>query len=425
MMQHDKGLTQRILISLSWIRAAALLMQVVYLLWFVRPIQLFVWVLLVVQLCLLLSGWLNQKIRLSDKAVMVNLSLDLVLLAGYVYLTGGVSNPMISLLLLPVVTASVAVNRVLAFVVLLLASALYTVMFLNSSTHHHGDTSFSSHLMGMWLVFIASGALLFYVVSYLSAAIREQQKRIQRHEQRQLRDDYLTALGLSAADAAHQLNTPLATLSVLIDDLSSNDESQEGIMDDDVLLMQRQIQRCVEITQSIQCQFNELKAGDFIVISVAQLIKQVRGGFRLLHPEISLQVNGDKTLGFVRSHVGLNSALLNLLDNAVKASQGKDATLVLSAAIESDHCIIEVTDQGAGLEQDFIENYGWQPAGSKNGMGVGSLISNASIEHVGGRLSIKNNAQGATARVELPLVSIGLSKQKAGYSADHSEGSRS
>lgn len=404
-------------------------MQVVYLLWFVRPIQLFVWVLLVVQLCLLLLGWLNQKIRLSDKAVMVNLSLDLVLLAGYVYLTGGVSNPMISLLLLPVVTASVAVSKVLAFVVFLLASALYTVMFLNSSTHHHGDTSFSSHLMGMWLVFIASGALLVYVVSYLSAAIREQQQRIQRHERRQLRDDYLTALGLSAADAAHQLHTPLATLSVLIDDLNSSEQSHESVVNDDLLLMKQQIQRCVEITQSIQSQFNELKAGDFTVISVAQLIKQIRGGFRLLHPEISLQVNGDKTLGFVRSHVGLNSALLNLLDNAVKASQDKNATLMLSATVENDHCIIEVTDQGAGLEQDFIDHYGWRPAGSHNGMGVGSLISNASIEHVGGRLSIKNNAQGATARVDLPLVFIDPSEQNvahsAGHSAEHSEGNRS
>jgi two-component system sensor histidine kinase RegB len=401
----NKRFTQRILISLSWLRAAALIMQVVYMLWFVSPIHLLVWVLIVVQLCLLLSGWINQKLRMSERALLLNLCFDLLLLAGYIYFTGGVTNPLISLFLLPVVTAAVALKPNLALTVLIMAIGLYSLLFLDQSEHHHGH-NFSSHLMGMWLVFIASGALLFYIASYLSKAIRQQQKRIQQHEQRQLRNDYLTALGLSAADAAHQLNTPLSTLAVLVEEVEQNTPS------DDIQLMQQQIKRCQDITRSIQQQFNELKSGEFKVISIHQLVQHVSSSFRLLQPESELRIEGADCPGFVRSHIGLQSALLNLLDNAAKASQQSGVSaLEMAVLTEKDKCLIHITDQGPGLSTELLDDYGWRPSKEeptkdKNsvGIGVGTLISNASIEYVGGRLSVSNNQQGATVTVTLPLV---------------------
>jgi len=398
-----KKFTQSILISLSWIRAIALIMQVVYMLWFVNPIHMMVWVLIVVQVCLLLSGWINQKLRLSQKALLINLLLDVALLGGYVYLTGGASNPLISLLLLPIVTASVALKRYLAVVVLVAAGLVYSLLYVIDQPQHHHASNFSSHLLGMWLVFIASAGLIFYVASYLSNAIRQQQKRIQQHEQRQLRDDYLMALGLSAADAAHQLNTPLSSLTVLLADMMESDRHDKQ----DMQLMQQQVQRCHQITQSIQQQFDELKSGQFRTIAIKELIGIVSRNFRLLYPDIQLVIDDQAIQGWVHSHIGLHSALLNLLDNAAKASKDSDKHEVhLQLSEDGHYCCIDIVDQGAGLAEDVIEHYGWRPRDERtgpSGMGIGTLISNASIEQVGGHLRVMPHKPGAKIRVALPL----------------------
>lgn len=406
MIDHKK-FTQSILISLSWIRAIALILQVVYMLWFVNPIHMMVWVLIVVQVCLLLSGWINQKLRLSQRALLINLLLDVLLLGGYVYLTGGASNPLISLLLLPIVTASVALKRYVALVVLVAAGLVYSLMYVIDQPQHHHASNFSSHLLGMWLVFIASAGLIFYVASYLSNAIRQQQKRIQQHEQRQLRDDYLTALGLSAADAAHQLNTPLSSLTVLLDDMMDSGSHNEQ----DMRVMQQQVQRCHNITQSIQQQFDELKSGEFRTIAIKELVGVVARNFRLLYPEVQLLVENGSLEGRVHSHIGLQSALLNLLDNAAKASQSLGKSEVhLKLHDDDSYCYIDIIDQGAGLTDEDIDRYGWRPREDRNspgGMGIGTLISNASIEQVGGYLRVLPYKPGAKIRVALPLQASG------------------
>lgn len=400
---HNKIFTQRILISLSWLRAAALVMQVLYLLMFVSPVQLFVWTLLIVQVCLLLSSWIAQKRKHSEITVLYHLLLDVVLLGGYIYLTGGTSNPLIYLLLLPLVTAAVALQQRLALSVLFFACLTYTGLYIVEPVAHHHTDNFSSHLLGMWLVFIASGGLLYYVASYLSRAIRQQQVRIQHHERRQLRNDYLTALGVSAADAAHQLNTPLSTLSVLVGDLDCCSEQ--------VKLMQQQIERCQKITQSIQSQFDELKKNQYKLITTHNFMQQLESSFRLLQPHVKLEVEASSQEGCIKSHIGLESALLNLLDNAGKASQQQgSAKVVCGYKLIDNHLLITVRDFGGGISEEFIEHYGWRPSTSvpdseTERMGIGTLISNASIEIAGGQLSIKNNESGTLVTVTLPLAS--------------------
>lgn len=404
---EKKRFTQRILISMSWIRAVALLMQVIYMVGFVIPVHFAAWVFIVAQTCLLFAGWLNQKLKMGDTALLLNLSLDVLFLAGYVYFTGGVSNPLISLLLLPVVTASVALRQLLAFGVLTLAIGLYSLLFLYQSEHIHGS-NFSSHLAGMWLVFIASAGLLFYVASYLSRAIRQQENRIKKHEQRQLRDDYITALGLSAADAAHQMNTPLATLAVMIDDALLNDDLKQQ----DLQLMQQQIERCQNISQNRQQHFDELKSGKFQVVEVRQIVQQLINGFRLLQPEVQILLKQRSVKGKVKSHIGLHSALLNLIDNAAKASQQAGRkSLEINVLTDKHYCTMEIIDHGPGMTRDIIKDYGWRPredatTKSSERMGVGTLISNASIEYVDGQLAVKSNDNGVTVSVRLPLVTV-------------------
>ncbi|GGF05206.1 histidine kinase [Kangiella profundi] len=348
------------------------------------------------------------RTSVSEQAIFIALLLDALLLITYVYLTGGIANPLISLLLLPVATASLMLRPRYALSLLLIAIAGYTLL-MSPVSEHQAHQSFNSHLVGMWLVFIASAVLLYYLVVRLVAATRAQQQQLEQQKQRQLRDDYLLALGVSAADAAHQLNTPLSSLAVLLDDMPDSYDKR---------LMEQQVSRCKDITRNIQQQFEQLKQRQYQTLTVKELLSQIASSFRLIHPDIRLErVDTDNSsLKFAEycldSHLGFISAILNLMDNAARASiqNSQQRIQLMSEIIKSDSeqplLLLRVLDYGDGVGQQQMQSYGLIPSQqSQQGMGTGSLISNASIELMGGNINIDNHAQGAVVTISLPLIS--------------------
>lgn len=407
-----KLLSKQVALPLSWIRAAALLLQLVYLFWLGENPKPAVWAIMVFQLVILLNQFLSRK-ESSMKLLMSYLIADTILLATYVYLTGGASNPLISLILLPIITASVLLCRKTSLAVLLVANVCYGLIWWNSQdSNHHMAHGFGDHLIGMWLVFVATSGLIYFILSYLSRINQQQQALIHQQRQRQVRDEHIMALGLSAADAAHQLNTPLSTLAVSLEDISK--QSDEEVMQT-IELMQKQIERCNDITKNMATQYKQLSSQEFSVISVKALLDALVQKYRLLHPQTVLQLVNQNSnqceTAYIRSHLGLVSAILNILDNAAKASQLNQKNTVRMEVSFNNQVLenlvnISIIDQGQGVEPNFYQHYGVLPSeASSKGMGIGSLVSSASIERVGGSLSIANdNDGGAIVTILLPIV---------------------
>lgn len=407
-----KLLSKQVALPLSWIRAAALLLQLVYLFWLGENPKPAVWAIMVFQLVILLNQFLSRK-ESSMKLLMSYLIADTILLATYVHLTGGASNPLISLLLLPIITASVLLCRKTSLAVLLVANVCYGLIWWNSQgSNHHMAHGFGDHLIGMWLVFVATSGLIYFILSYLSRINQQQQALIHQQRQRQVRDEHIMALGLSAADAAHQLNTPLSTLAVSLEDIS---EQSPDEIESTVQLMQQQIERCNDITKNMATQYKQLSSQEFSVISVKALLDALVQKYRLLHPQTVLQLVNQNSnqceTAYIRSHLGLVSAILNILDNAAKASQLNQKNTVRMEVSFNNQALenlvnISIIDQGQGVEPNFYQHYGVLPnEASSKGMGIGSLVSSASIERVGGSLSIANdNDGGAIVTILLPIV---------------------
>lgn len=395
---------QQIMAPLSWGRGVALLLQALYLFWLQQLPSPFIWVILSAQAMILLHTLVASRGSVSELGIFIALLFDALLLIAYVYLTGGIANPLVSLLLLPVATASLMLRPRYALSLLVVSIAGYSLL-LSQVSEHQAHHSFNSHLVGMWLVFIASAILLYYLVVRLVAATRAQQLELEQQKQRQLRDDYLLALGVSAADAAHQLNTPLSSMAVILDDMPESDDKN---------LMEQQIRRCQKITQSIQQQFEQLKQRQYQTLSVGDLLSQVTSSFRLLHPEVSLELDtqaGCSSSQYqLNSHLGFISALLNIMDNAAKASQlNQQSHIRLACEIDRNesqqpYLTLRIFDFGDGLAEQQLENYGYVPnLNSQQGMGTGSLISSASIELMDGTIEIANHGKGAVVTVSLPI----------------------
>ncbi|WP_252724661.1 hypothetical protein, partial [Acinetobacter baumannii] len=75
------------------------------------------------------------------------------------------------------------------------------------------------HLFGMWLNFALSAAFITFFVVKMSEALRWQAHMQAERREESMRDQQLLAVATQAAGAAHELGTPLATMSVLLNEL--------------------------------------------------------------------------------------------------------------------------------------------------------------------------------------------------------------
>ncbi|MBK8637462.1 MAG: PAS domain S-box protein [Chromatiaceae bacterium] len=110
--------------------------------------------------------------------------IDLASLAVSLYLTGGAHNPLIILLLLPVIVAAATLQPRLIWLVSSLAAAAYTVLmvfhwpFPVSHVHHHDSSDFDLHVQGMWCAFLLSVVLIAYFVAQLGANLRDRDQEL-------------------------------------------------------------------------------------------------------------------------------------------------------------------------------------------------------------------------------------------------------
>ena len=98
-------------------------------------------------------------------------------------------------------------------------------------------------------------------------------------------------------------------------------------------------------------------------------------------------------------------ALLNLVQNAVKANEdNNNQDIELNAYIDANELNIKLRDFGHGISTKQI-SLGQQLVKSETGLGMAVLLSNSSLERLGGSLKLYNHTkQGAIAHVSLPTV---------------------
>lgn len=96
----------------------------------------------------------------------------------------------------------------------------------------------------------------------------------------------------------------------------------------------------------------------------------------------------------------------NLISNALKFSQEETRPVVeLSAGSEDDVCVVEVQDNGRGIEPNMLPRVldAFQSAGEERGAGLGLSICQRVMEDLAGSIDIKSEVgQGTTIRLTFP-----------------------
>jgi len=349
----------------------------------------------------------RTRAEASPQELIGHLCVDLLALTVMLYFTGGPANPFVSLYLVPVALAAIALQVVPMLGLSLLAVLLYTfLMFRHVPLPHAHGGDFDLHVTGMWINFLLSAAIMVAVLGRFMGIVRDQRRRLAEARERALRDESLLAVGTLAAGTAHELNTPLTTMGLLIDSLAADPSSIEP---DDFDLLAIQVARCREHVRTLADLARDGALGKPRTLGLANFVRECIGRWQLLRPGVVVRQHIAEAAERTSITVDptLPQALINLLDNAADAAAQTDNSQPIDIELDilERDAVLRILDRGPGPHGNGAQE---ESAARGKGLGIGMLISNASIERAGGRVSqYPRTGGGCVTEVALPTeVSI-------------------
>ena len=404
------------LLQLRWVSLLAMaLMSLVVFPWLapaqpVAPLAGVTLCLLAVNLALLggLAEWLVGR-----WGAFLQLTVDMVAWGAFLYFTGGVTNPAISLLL-PVVAVGASILPALqAWLLAVLAVVLYSLLWQYHQPVYLADADQAMywHLAGMWISFAFSAVTVVWFIVRLNSELARRDDELAAVNAARARDAYVVGLGKLAAGAAHRLGTPLGTLRILTDDVASRAELPAEVHED-VQLMREQVDHCRDILNGLTREAGQQRAEGGGAVDAFAWARAVAERWQRLRPGAALVIgagvaDGGEAGAVIVADASLGEALHNLIDNAANANAraGKgDVAVELAPGREDGLVLVEVLDRGPGLDPARVEAARHAPLGGHaEGMGVGLMLAHAAIEHHGGRLEFRSRSGGGTiARMLIP-----------------------
>ncbi|MDR3389141.1 MAG: ATP-binding protein [Rudaea sp.] len=356
---------------------------------------------------------LRRQWPVREAEVVAHLAVDIAVLCYLLYFTGGATNPFISLYIMPIAFAAMALSAPCLVAVVLLAGSAYAVLMFGyvplPAIHAH-DAQFSLHVLGMGINFAISALLLGFFIQRLAAELRARETSAQGLRERALRDAGILAIATQAAGAAHELNTPLSTIRTLLTDLR-REHVNDVRLDDDLALLANQADRCRDILRELVDVGTAPLNDATQTLTLAGFATDCADRFRLLRPDIDLAMtlDDDRCAISLLLAPDLRHAVIALLNNAADASStNKGSPVEFSARLDGDAVEFAVRDRGSGLAPDARAAAGLRFFSDKrDGLGLGLVLANTTAERLNGTLSVVSRAgSGTLTRLRVPLDSI-------------------
>jgi len=385
--------------------------------YFVMSLQISIYPLLLViaveTVFHLLSMLVYRDRKATHAGIMVQLLADVLFLTLLMSQSGGATNAFVSLLLMPIVIAAVSLPARLLGLISLAAVLAYSALLLQmpSSSMHQMDMS--NHYIGMWANFLLSVIVVTFVVGAMARMITKRERALALGREQQLRNEQLLALGVASAQVTHQLATPLANLQLLFDELIEDYPKSEAVQ-----AMRQPLLQCADQLGYFRGLACSIRTNQPELITASELLAQFQQAVQLnfpqlqfdtdtaaLHSPINLGINDEfSTEILIQGDAMLLPALLNLIQNSVKASeQGRAQQVILSATCQNNSLVLSLRDFGSGIKQP--DSLGAKLVQSDTGLGMAVLLSNSTFERLGGSLTLSNHPQqGAIACVRLPII---------------------
>ena len=365
-----------------------------------------------------LLRWRRHR-EVSNTELFVALLIDVAMLTAMLYLSGGATNPFVFLYLLQVTLGAVLLKPWSTWTMVGVTCACFALLALLSrplALPLDQDRGLASpYIQGMLICFALNAALLAVFIKRITRNLRARDARLADLRQRAAEEEHIVRMGLLASGAAHELGTPLATLSVILGDwrrmpaFTQNPELLQEVGE-----MQAQLARCKSIVSGILLSAGEARGESSAKTTVSTFLNDLVDEWQATRSTVSFAFEnrfGDD-LAMV-SDSALKQMICNVLDNALEASP---RWIRLEAARHLDALTLTVTDAGPGFPPGMLAQFGkpYQSSKGRPGGGLGLFLVVNVARTLGGSVAARNRPEGgASVTVTLPLAAITLAEETA------------
>ncbi|WP_113891439.1 ActS/PrrB/RegB family redox-sensitive histidine kinase [Roseiarcus fermentans] len=354
---------------------------------------------------LALRWFYPKSVLLSERDATIFLAYDILQLAGLLFLTGGVSNPFVILLLAPIVIAagSLPLDRALGLSALALVCATALLRFnLPLPWIGGGELDLPPlYVAGLWLALVVSAAFLTLYAHRVAAETRQTASALTAAELVLARVQHLSQLDGLAAAAAHELGTPLATVALVVREMAAQKPHDEAFADD-LSLLEESVDRCRAILGKLSAPA-DLSGQPMDVSSPVELAELAAAPHRLLGIAISVVGEGPEPPPKCPRNPGVLYGLGNLIENAVSFAERE---VKISADWTRSTVTIVVSDDGAGFPPGVLSRIGEPYLSERDrarrsekaggGLGLGLFIARSLLERSRASLRFDNASPPAT-----------------------------
>ena len=413
--QDQSRLRLQTIVRLRWIAVVGQTLTVLVVYWglgFEIPI---IACLMVISLSALLNIILSFQLPAEEQVHTGSASnmliYDTLQLTALLYLTGGMENPFAFLFAVPVtVSASTQPRRVtfsiggLAFI----CATLLAIFHLPLPWYPDQKLELPLlYVLGNWATVVLCAMFMGYYAWQIAKEADQMSVALMATESILAREHRLSALDGLAAAAAHELGTPLSTITVVAKELMRG-VPKDSALAEDVELLQSQAERCRGILSRLTSQAG---ASDlhFDRAPLGQLLAEVVEPYRVLGPEIAIEAKAleDTELTddsakepIAARNPGVLYGLGNLVENAVDFANDK---VDVQARWDGDTVKVTISDDGPGVQPGVIKRLG-EPfvttradsggaaadEGDRIGLGLGFFIAKTLLERSGAEVELRN-----------------------------------
>ena len=401
--------------------------------------QLWLVIVAIIAVNMYTSMRLQTDDPVTEIEIFSQISIDVFSIAALLYLTGGASNPITWVFLLPLIITSIMLPQEYAWYMVILTTSMYSILIafnvplpsvephvpesgllhpspsimnyeMMQKAHELSDKHYYNlHMFGMWFGFVFSAGLVAFFVTGLAKTLQQRERSLAEAREKALRDERVVALGTLAASAAHDMGTPLGTISIVIHDLLKEFPSRHfPEVNEKMEILQNQVNRCKEALSLMSASAGEMRAESGKVMLLTGYLDDVISQWRTHKPTAKLNYFIDPNVyldALIIAERTLTHALINILNNAVEASD-PERGVEFHASWDKDELVLKIRDYGPGFPAEIVEIVGIQPVSSKNkGLGVGLFLAYSTIHRLGGKIDLNNiESGGACVEITLPLL---------------------
>lgn len=355
----------------------------------------------------------------SNKELFFALLVDVASLTAQLYYSGGTTNPYAFLYLLQVILSAVMLEAWSTWTIVALTSLCLAGLSLFSKPldlpMDHVLGLSSPYIQGMLICFVLNAVLLVIFIKSINRNVRTADAQLAALRQHAAEEEHIVRMGLLASGAAHELGTPMATMSVILGDWKRMPAlTADADLQEEIAIMQTQLQRCKSIVSGILLSAGEARGEVSEPTTLVKFLDSVTEEWRTTRQIQDFvydnRVHQDLP---VVSDSAVKQMLHNLLDNALEASPN---WLRLETRLESGALILQVSDAGPGFTEAMLSQFGkpYQSTKGRPGSGLGIFLAMNVARTLGGTLGARNlPGRGAEVTVSLPLKSIALEKDNS------------